>query len=407
MRTVEIWDDFERAQDKIEKLQRRAAKLGLVLEDQVHGYHVFERKETVDGRRMKVRHEVVELGFSLPSIKLAGWHFVASVDHAPHLEECVVRGMPGYEESGISLSQFATSANSCSHCRMDRPRKTTYVVQHEDGRVERVGSTCLRDFLGLDPKRVLAMLRFAAGEFLVDEEFRGGRGTPLFDSVELLSVAAWCIRAHGWVSAGQARDDYSGSTRSTRETAETTQRLIALPKGNRDHVEDERTEQDYQAARDALAWGRALTVEECLVNPSSDYLTNLRVVCQADVHADKHAGILVSVLVAHARHLEREVERASAATKTNEHVGEVGAMVNFEDLTIVALRYFDGDYGVTTLVKFEDAEGHLLTWFASGEKDYEVGQEFPVFRGKVKAHTEYKGRLETRLSHCKVPKAKK
>ena len=56
-----------------------------------------------------------------------------------------------------------------------------------------------------------------------------------------------------------------------------------------------------------------------------------------------------------------------------------------------------GQWGPTTLVKFIDNDGNLLTWFASGDRDYNVG-EAGFITGTVKQHKEYQGIKETSVS---------
>lgn len=84
------------------------------------------------------------------------------------------------------------------------------------------------------------------------------------------------------------------------------------------------------------------------------------------------------------------------------HVGEVGKRCDFENLTVVRLRYFDSQYGVKTLLTFEDSRGNVLVWWASKQLD-DVGEGDVVnIRGTVKKHGDYKGCPQTELQRVKI-----
>lgn len=85
---------------------------------------------------------------------------------------------------------------------------------------------------------------------------------------------------------------------------------------------------------------------------------------------------------------------------SSEHVGHLGDRIDFDgnvEFTLVK----DGYYGATTIVRFRDEAGNVLTWFASGVHGYE--KDAPVHvRGTVKKHEEFRGVKATVLSRCKV-----
>ncbi len=58
-------------------------------------------------------------------------------------------------------------------------------------------------------------------------------------------------------------------------------------------------------------------------------------------------------------------------------------------------------WGPSTLVKFLDDAGNVLTWFASGDQDYVPGARVTI-DGTDKKHSDYKGVRETALSRVVV-----
>ena len=65
------------------------------------------------------------------------------------------------------------------------------------------------------------------------------------------------------------------------------------------------------------------------------------------------------------------------------------------------LKTFENDYGERTLVKFNDAEGNVLVWWASGcPKWLERDKTFNC-KGTVVKHEDYQGELQTKINRVK------
>jgi hypothetical protein len=82
----------------------------------------------------------------------------------------------------------------------------------------------------------------------------------------------------------------------------------------------------------------------------------------------------------------------------SQHIGEVGDRLKGLELTVMFVRQFDNDFGVTTLMKFKDDNGNVFGWFSS-TKTLEVGKRYRL-NGSVKGHGEYNGIKETMLTRC-------
>lgn len=157
------------------------------------------------GRCRKVLH--IELA-GVETVCLAGWTFLATLDHELGEDSTIVRVVPGQE---LPVS-YRHAGNLCEHCKRRTFRKATYVVRHEDGRTCQVGSTCLRDFLGIDASKAIsavdiyAMMREALSVSDGDEGGFGGSGSYSLDLVTYLSWVAKSVREDGWVSKTEAYD---------------------------------------------------------------------------------------------------------------------------------------------------------------------------------------------------------
>jgi len=101
---------------------------------------------------------------------------------------------------------------------------------------------------------------------------------------------------------------------------------------------------------------------------------------------------------------EAELNARRHQNLERKHVGQVGERSDFTNLTVTKLRYFENEYGVRTLITFEDATGNILIWWASKQLDDVKEGDVVDIRGTVKAHGDYNGRPQTELQRVKIVK---
>jgi hypothetical protein len=364
---------------KLEKLAKRAAKLGC----EALRWVVGEPRRELDPETHEPRVLVdVEVDGAAPSYQ--GWTFVASVER--YGDELLVTTAPG-ETVPADFDRTAL-AQTCDHCKASRGRKQTFLVRHEDGRTLRVGSTCIKDFLGhnlpsLGMFRILREL----------DEFAGGlgEGRELWsvDLVAFLTVVAMHIRAGGFVSRGRASEDM----RLVATADEVLGWYAAAAKGKR---VEEPTDADAEMAGRVLQWALDVDAE------GNDYLTNVQVVARAGFVMDTTVGIAASIQSAAGRAWEREVKEQAARNlaETSDHFGTVGERASWQ-VTVLGCYTTEGYYGTTFIYKFVTADGNAATWFSSRSADIEVGESCWL-TGTVKKHDTYRGTAETHLTRCKV-----
>jgi hypothetical protein len=70
-------------------------------------------------------------------------------------------------------------------------------------------------------------------------------------------------------------------------------------------------------------------------------------------------------------------------------------------VTLKSIRGFDGVYGWTSIITFEDAQGHQFLWKTGSYIEAQEGDKVTL-KGTIKAHSEYKGIKQTELTRCKV-----
>lgn len=394
-------DNLPRLREKLEELNRRIARLGkkgyplppLALSEGASRVVKLRRGDSEFGP--VVEYVMVEVALTGPSVKAAGWEFVASLQH----EEAgtIIRAVPGNE--GLDLSAYREALPLCEHCAKAIRRKDTFLLRNEAGAFKQVGRNCLAEFLGIDPfayaraAEFLAAFRGAADDW--DEEFRLGGSPRAWDLSTLLTFVACEIRSNGWVSRTKAR-----------ETDRTASVDMAISHGVCSPPNDQYalrpSPEDAALAVAALTWaGPWLERDEAL----SDYEHNLRVALLAGYATARTAGIIGSLVAVYQR--EQEKARLATVHAASQHVGEVGKRQVFAALRVVSIREFEGFYGVTALHRFVDPAGNILTWFASGSgSPFEVDGSYDLV-ATVKKHEEYKGVRQTQLVRCALAPAPK
>lgn len=408
-------EHIEWLEAEIEQLNKQAVKLGCQ-PARLH-YHSEETetgKNPVTGIEYTITYKVISVEGEAP--KFAGWKLLAAIEPQESGEN-FVSCVPG-ETVPV---EYRTTGLHCDHCGASRRRKEIFVLGNEDGRFAQIGRNCLRDFLGgKSPEGILACAAWgfavadAAGQAEGDEFFGGGGcggGETGYNLEEFVKTAAAVIRKLGWVSrSAVASFEFGGGPAPTANVVEW---LLTPPRTDKERREVQKfidkhdfklEERDEKLAIDALAWGNALPTDQ------GDYLFNLGVACRLGFVRRKTVGIVASLIAAYQRHLDREAELRvqQQQNKKRIHLGFVGERCGFEQVTIKSIRSFDSDFGVRTMIRFEDASGSVLVWWKSGDTDWEEGQTLDI-TGTVKKHEDWKGIPQTILQRVKegLPKKKK
>jgi hypothetical protein len=381
---------LDNLKSKVARLARRSAKLGLERVDLVEHRAAVRIAYRGDSRRYELACTWVEL--TGPSPVVAGHAFLARIEHTS-AGNIVSR----VDDGELDLSAYRSVKPLCDHCKKVRARNDTFVLRAPDGELRQIGRNCLADFLRSGNVEIVLGIMSLTEELSEasadcgDGDGEGGGGwcavtTPL----EFVTAAVAAVRNCGWVSSKA----FEGSP--TKQTAA----FIAGPRPKRETdaaewLKMQPTEDDKARGALIVEWVKAST-------DTSDYMHNLRVAVALAATTGRTEGLLASVVIAYERHVEgierkrREAESAIEST----YFGEVGKRYDIAG-TVERVHYIEGQYGVSTLVCFVDANGHRYKWFASGSKDFKVGAVVAL-KGTVKKHEEYKGAKETVLTRCKV-----
>jgi len=361
--------------EKIEALNKRAKKLHLpALSLQ------FGEKDTNE----------VEFYISGEMPVLNGWHLVATINHED-ADDAIINVLPGESLPGIYRK-----SRTCEHCSVNRYRKDTFIVQHENGEYKQVGRQCLADFIGdCDPAIWLktSLLRADAFDALIgcnDDDWIGWKSKPSFALRDFLESAEKAIWAFGWAPSSSEYPTKYIAWDMVNHNPITLKMYMdkfndRCKDGQRDSIVD---------INAVITWAENLTDDSC----ADDYLYNIRTIAQSGYVTRKTAGYSASMIMTYQREQAKQLKLEQAAAQSK-HFGTIKKREIFE-LVLDRVIPFEGHYGVTYLHIFHDSNGNRAIWYGSSTP-FEVGINHKI-KATVKDHNERDGVSQTVLTRCKA-----
>lgn len=381
----------ENVDKAITRFRKKAAAYGKLLSVECGEPYATERiiwqEDDVTHTVEKVDTELVEvydLTIESEVIQKDGYTVVAKLEHLEN-------GNFVYSFVDQPNPAWQTMKSRCQHCGTKHYRKNTFIVRREDGSEKQVGSTCLKDYCGIDPQH-LGMLKELRDLFLKDSV-----GCYDFDHClkatkvyPIIDVVALAIRVKA--KQGYRKSDEPGSNKSVliRMLAEKEQPIPderAAAQAIADEVMLMTTDDSYSRLNDKKIW----------------FKSTLKPLLTAGYCKDTHLGYMAYAPVVYEQYLEakaeaeaRENERQKQAGES-QFLGDVGQKVDVDVKEMKLITSWEGDWGYTYLYKIIDTAGNVLVWYASRCVD-----EFKRFRATVKAHNEREGVKQTVVTRCRA-----
>ena len=414
-------DRTDELRKRLARMGRRAVKLGLAEPVCTEAKTVLVPVRDKHGLPLRdvlgrvVFDEYTEWHIDTPRVHLPGWTFLGTVEHTDAGN--ILRTVPGADDLGLDLTAHRDTAATCDHCRTKRHRKDTYLVLEDGGEVRRVGRNCVADYLGRDTLRSMVWADDMAGLLDPGADCWGSSAAPMWNLATVLTLTAQAIRCYGWTSKGRAAEFGGRSTADvvmSRLSPGRTADALARTKRQIPLMFDEPTYNDTENAAGALEFARAIRTDT-----DNDYMHNLRIVCAVDQVTGRNFGLACSAVAAHLREQGRIAQRRAeaAAEAQSVHIGrpgdKLGRKLSTKDRAagaaalpaqvgqVVAVRSWEGDYGITTLIKIVTDEGNALVWFASGHHDYRAGQRVEC-AATIKQHSSHGGTAQTVITRAKI-----
>ena len=388
-------ENLELAQAKIAKLNKSATKLGctpvtITILDREEQEVKANQLDPFDSRTYTRFYYIIEVFGTAPV--LDGWSFVAKLDH--EYSTPIITSLTDVTVPTIYRNHDA----SCDHCKSNRARKITYVVQNVDTlEYKHVGKSCLKDFLGhISPTAALRYFEYLSsiGDELEELRDSGGRGVERYGVREVLATAKLISDVYGYVSAKKAREEFNdlGEPKYDATNWDVSNYYFNTI-FKREFVADygHVTEEHLEFADEVIEFFKGK-------DANSDYMYNLHSLIAERYIKTKEFAIVVSMVGVYLNHIAKAKEEAET-NKLNEWFGE--AKKRQEAIVkVIHIRSYESQFGVGYVIKMVDDEGRTVVWFASS-KTLDEGDTYKV-KLTVKDHDEYKGWKQTIVNRVTV-----
>lgn len=368
-----------KVQKMLDRVERKARIYGCDFKAEFGVTHAVERvyKDTdpVTGGYVTVAKELVEvvdLTIDCDIVRKGEYVVVAKLDH--------MEGGNLVKAFGVdALPVWGEVKARCEHCGSNHGLRHTFIVRGADGD-HQVGSTCLRDYCGIDPQ--LIGIYNNLQDVLLDDDpqtydFHSHGAAPVYSVVEALALAIRIVKEHGYIKSGE-------------------------PGANRDVLAKYFVSR--RATDEEMAAGQALADAIREYDGDDNILWNVRTLVKTGYCSDCN-GYLAYAPVAWERHLEKvKEEEAKAARRAAEaaashFVGSVGERITVDASNVKLLASWENGFGGDThLYRIVDVDGNVYVWYASSMLKDNVAR----IKGTVKAHTERDGVCQTVLTRCKA-----
>lgn len=319
-------------------------------------------------------------------VKDGGWTLVAVVDWLDG--NPVVRCFPG-EGLGVMSYSLHHRGPVCDHCKLHRDRNQTIILRHDQSPAKvQVGTTCLKEYTGIDPAYALALAGWyqATGEAANTTRYE----EDLYGFLDWVAVA---VRVTGgFVSRRQADLAEERGERRPRTTAEEAGTLRQEAYNN--PAAPRPAEEDQTLVHKVVSWVATLDPEE------SQYNANLRAIFNSGILIPRHTGLAASAVGSYMREEQRATEARikAATTRPSEWLGAEGQRVTCQ-YTVTGCTVNEGAYGTTWIYRLLTAGGDRATWFST--RDALTVGETVTLVGTIKKLETYRGEKGTVLTRCR------
>ena len=382
-------EDFKVA---VNSLNKRAAQLGIankttytvdlpklekvsLIKRSVSDGHLVE---TVVGSYDKVAYKVtVEAGDVL---KIGDWNVVGMI----RLHKSSNGGHQIVERFGEFFKNNPIQDIKCQHCNIKRYRNVTYILRStENGEIKQVGSGCVKQFTGIDPKNMLSMFESLKATIVAlgedDEEFNafGCKGNKQVDLLPFIIATMASIDSNGWVSRSKA---YSANYPMKSTSDDAWKNFNAnYDVGINSYIKE---------AEKCVEWMQSL-------DASNSYEYTLKEIGDSRIVPVKVAGYAASAVPAYRKAAYK------MSTAASEYVGTLGDKLTIE-ATLFDIKRFESMYGPSKILLFKSND-NIVVWITSTKLAVRVNDVVEL-SGTISNHKEFNGSKQTHVKRCKLKK---
>lgn len=395
---LENWTGVEK---RIKAICKKLDKYGIHYEysrqaDTIEKVKVYKTVEFVGSQFIGTYPiDVVNYDFHMDTLKLGDWLAVAVIEHNVTDDNKNMVYMLDAEQP--LLSDWTTIKGNCEHCNSKRSRNKTVILKDQSGNFKQVGTSCVKDFTGIDGIDILKAYTELHDIFIADMTVNCADDRPY--ASKYVNTAAFLARCIDEIlKAGYTKDFtkenaldahfqrgkyINGKQTSEKAITEATKVLEFFRQF--DSLDDVENEFGFSGASFYWNIAMALNGEYCKPN-----------------------GFIAYAYVSYQKAIEAQIKRKSEAEQrgVSQHQYSIGEKIKLELIYTRSVAFensYNGGYSATTSYFhfFQDKNGNVYKWSTAKCIEATTGENI-IIAGTVKAHDEYNTEKQTVLTRCKI-----
>jgi len=294
---------------------------------------------------------------------------------------------PGAEVDENLLREW-TKALSCDHCEKKSQRKKAIIVGNSElDRVIRVGTTCVKNYLGhQSPAQIVNfMMMFQSFRTIDEDEMIQTYSKTAFSPDEVVATTLHHMETNCYVALNKA---YESNQAPTVEIVK--RRLFDY----RNNVKD-----CIKVPVEYFTKANEMMEQFMKFAPTSEFERNVDLA----VMSVEVPHQLMSILIAWAATYNyRQAKKPVPTVKNYTYFGEEGQKYTVE-MELTSVIPLNTDYGQLYIHLFE-TDSHKFVWMSSGQNWKDLAGTKVKVSFKVKEHSEYRGEKQTKIFYCRLAK---
>ncbi len=355
----------------------------------------FERNifnnETKKKEIQKYYITMVDIYMDVESFKpIKGYKFIASIEHTENGN--LITKAPDVKEIP---HQYRNSGHYCEHCKTDRFRKSTYIVYNEKKKkFIQVGSTCIKDYLGIDVGLIAGRFEFLHELTNASKgDFESSWIEPVYPVDIFLATALNVITFDGYVSGKKAYE----SDGYFYATGHKTMKVLNGPFGKINETERQWFRERLKYKDEHLEEARTIIEYIKTLPTNEDYYYNLNLIIKNNYVKIKTSNLTASMIILYRVAMEKMVKTKEYAK--SEYIGTVGEKITVE-ATALKTFWCEGTFGTMYINNFITDKGERIVCYNSKELSDE-GKRYRI-TATVKKHQLYKETKQTVILRPKL-----
>lgn len=339
---------------------------------------------------------MLRIQISYPIIRMGNWQVVGKLERESGADAFayVCNDEP---DTVSAITRYRDSEPVCEHCRVKRRRNDYYVVRDSETRTfKQVGSSCLKDFTGIDPAAALFLAKLWSFINTSPELRLDGAGlkSQVLTPEDAIAQTLFIVQQLGFHSRSKVREEGGCAT------VEHIQRFNELLREDRDLQSKWHELGESESFRSQV--GAMLEVYRAMPPSSNLFEENVRrALCQDLIPL---FGKVIGFVVAAVARRYLDSLKPKVQSKPSEHVGTVGEKMQ-RTLRLTRRFVMDGMWGPTWTLLFEDDDHNVFVWKTGSPSDELAHAELPTapekYRFTIKDHGEYRGTAQTEMLRVK------